>query len=77
MVHTVSQILTMVTLVAAGRGIAFVPETAKLLGVEGVAFLPLDGICGGRRGVARDLEPGCPESALAKLAQIVRGAMQA
>ncbi|GAA4612002.1 LysR substrate-binding domain-containing protein [Actinoallomurus liliacearum] len=40
-VHSVSQILTMVWLVAAGRGIAFVPEAAARLGVEGVAYLPL------------------------------------
>lgn len=39
--HTVSQILTMVALVSAGRGIAFVPESAKLLGVEGVSYLRL------------------------------------
>ncbi|WP_113718955.1 LysR family transcriptional regulator [Arthrobacter dokdonensis] len=40
-VYSVSQILTMVSLVAAKRGIAFVPEAAKKLGVEGVVFLPL------------------------------------
>ncbi|WP_313811376.1 LysR family transcriptional regulator [Glutamicibacter sp.] len=41
--HTVSQILTMISLVAAGRGIAFVPESAKVLGVEGVSYLRLSG----------------------------------
>jgi DNA-binding transcriptional LysR family regulator len=40
-VHTVSQVLTMVALVAAGRGVAFVPESASLLGVEGVSYLRL------------------------------------
>lgn len=40
-VHTVSQILTMVSLVAARRGLAFVPHSATLLGVKGVEFLPL------------------------------------
>lgn len=40
-VHTVSQILTMIGLVAAGRGIAFVPESAQLLGLEGVSYLHL------------------------------------
>ncbi|WP_323960098.1 LysR family transcriptional regulator [Arthrobacter sp. JZ12] len=40
-VHTVSQILTMVALVAAGRGVAFVPESAKLLGMAGVSYLRL------------------------------------
>lgn len=39
--HTVSQILTMIALVSAGRGIAFVPESAKLLGVNGVTYLRL------------------------------------
>ncbi|MDV8147868.1 LysR family transcriptional regulator [Arthrobacter sp. B10-11] len=41
-VHTVSQILTMVSLVAAKRGVAFVPHSATLLGVHGVEFLPLE-----------------------------------
>ncbi|WP_460691230.1 LysR substrate-binding domain-containing protein [Nesterenkonia suensis] len=40
-VHTVSQILTMVSLVAARRGVAFVPESAQRLGVPGVRHLPL------------------------------------
>jgi DNA-binding transcriptional LysR family regulator len=40
-VHTVSQILTMVSLVAANRGLAFVPHSATLLGIKGVEFLPL------------------------------------
>lgn len=40
-VHTVSQILTMVSLVAAKRGVAFVPHSATALGVQGVEYLPL------------------------------------
>jgi DNA-binding transcriptional LysR family regulator len=40
-VHTVSQVLTMLWLVAAGRGIAFVPESASRLSIEGVGFVPL------------------------------------
>jgi len=43
-VHTVSQILTMVALVAAGRGVAFVPESARMLAIDGVSFLHLAGI---------------------------------
>ncbi|UYQ76995.1 LysR family transcriptional regulator [Glutamicibacter sp. JL.03c] len=39
--HTVSQILTMISLVAAGHGVAFVPESAKVLGVQGVRYLRL------------------------------------
>lgn len=40
-VHTVSQILTMVSLVGAGRGVAFVPESAARLGIAGVTHLEL------------------------------------
>ncbi|MFB0835819.1 LysR family transcriptional regulator [Arthrobacter halodurans] len=43
-VHTVSQILTMVALVSAGRGVAFVPESARMLGIDGVSYLRLDGV---------------------------------
>lgn len=41
-VHTVSQVLTMLWLVAAGRGIAFVPASAARLPIEGVSFVRLD-----------------------------------
>lgn len=41
-VHVVSQIPTMCSLVAAGRGVAFVPESARLLGLPGVTFVELD-----------------------------------
>jgi DNA-binding transcriptional LysR family regulator len=41
-VHTVSQLLTMVSLVSAGRGLAFVPESATRLGIDGVEYLSLD-----------------------------------
>ncbi|OLF09938.1 LysR substrate-binding domain-containing protein [Actinophytocola xanthii] len=40
-VHTVSQVLTMLWLVAAGRGIAFVPGSAARLPIEGVRFARL------------------------------------
>jgi DNA-binding transcriptional LysR family regulator len=43
-VHTVSQVLTMLCLVAGGRGIAFVPATSSRLGIAGVQFLPLAGL---------------------------------
>jgi DNA-binding transcriptional LysR family regulator len=39
--HTVSQVLTMVCLVAANKGLAIVPESAAVLGIEGVDYLPL------------------------------------
>jgi DNA-binding transcriptional LysR family regulator len=40
-VHVVSQIVTMVSLVAAKRGVAFVPGSAVQLGIQGVQYLPL------------------------------------
>lgn len=40
-VHTLGQITTMVALVRAHRGVAFVPSSARMLGVDGVRFLPL------------------------------------
>ena len=40
-VHTVSQVLTMLWLVAAGRGIAFVPASAARLPIDGVGFTRL------------------------------------
>jgi DNA-binding transcriptional LysR family regulator len=40
-VHSVSQVLTMLWLVSAGRGVAFVPASAMLLHVPNVAFVPL------------------------------------
>src|SRR3954447_22614196 len=40
-VHTVSQVLTMLWLVAAGRGVAFVPASAARAPVGGVEFVPL------------------------------------
>lgn len=39
--HTVTQIVTMVSLVAAGRGIAIVPESAMMLGLPGVTYVPV------------------------------------
>ena len=41
-VHTVSQVLTMLWLVAAGRGVAFVPSSAARLPIEGVGFVRLE-----------------------------------
>lgn len=43
-VHSVSQVMTMLWLVASGRGIAFVPQSAARLGVPGVEFLTLVGL---------------------------------
>ncbi len=43
-VHTVSQILTMIWLVAGRRGVAFVPESTQGLHIEGVTYLSLWGV---------------------------------
>ena len=40
--HTVTQLLTMILLVGAERGVALVPASAHLLGVAGVRFVPLE-----------------------------------
>ncbi|WP_430790737.1 LysR family transcriptional regulator [Actinoplanes sp. G11-F43] len=40
--HTVSQVITMLWLVSAGRGVAFVPESARLVGIPEVIYLRLD-----------------------------------
>ncbi|MFF5075484.1 LysR family transcriptional regulator [Actinoplanes sp. NPDC000266] len=40
-VHSVSQIMTMLWLVSAGRGVAFVPASATLAGIPQVDFVPL------------------------------------
>lgn len=43
-VHSVSQVLTMLWLVAAGRGVAFVPASATRLGIEGVSYREIEGL---------------------------------
>lgn len=40
--HTVSQIVTMVSLVGTGHGIALVPESAAMLGFRGVVYAPIE-----------------------------------
>ncbi|MEV6560760.1 LysR family transcriptional regulator [Nocardia sp. NPDC051756] len=42
--HELTQVHTMLALVAAGRGLALVPETASHLHPDGVRFRPLDGV---------------------------------
>jgi DNA-binding transcriptional LysR family regulator len=43
-VHTVSQVLTMLWLVAGGRGIAFVPASSSRLGIPGVTLRSIEGL---------------------------------
>ncbi|MGJ6965973.1 LysR family transcriptional regulator [Streptosporangium sp. G11] len=40
-IHSVSQVLTMLWLVSAGRGVAFVPASTALLHIPNVAYVPL------------------------------------
>ncbi|MFF3437966.1 LysR family transcriptional regulator [Streptosporangium sp. NPDC002721] len=40
-IHSVSQVLTMLWLVSAGRGVAFVPASAALLHIPDVAYVPI------------------------------------
>ncbi|MGH7751292.1 MAG: LysR substrate-binding domain-containing protein, partial [Gemmatimonadales bacterium] len=54
----VQQILTVVLLVAAGRGVALVPASARSLGVQGVAYCDL--VDGGSESVAEAEVPGLP-----------------
>ncbi|HET6258445.1 MAG TPA: hypothetical protein VFE39_07325 [Pseudonocardia sp.] len=59
--NTVSQILTMVRLVAARRGIAFVPASTRGLGIAGVEYLELSGLADARGGAAPALDEGLPQ----------------
>ena len=43
-VHTVSQVLTMLWLVAGGRGIAFVPASSNRLAIAGVTLRSIEGL---------------------------------
>jgi DNA-binding transcriptional LysR family regulator len=43
-VHTVSQVLTMLWLVAGGRGIAFVPASSSRLAISGVTLRSIEGL---------------------------------
>ena len=42
--HTVTQIQTMISLVAAGRGVALVPRSAAFLGIAGVEYTQVAGL---------------------------------
>lgn len=76
-VHSVSQILTMITLVAAGRGIAFVPESAKLLGVQGVSYHRLEDLTPDTVELHAIWNRSSKNPALTKLAQNVRDSLLA
>jgi DNA-binding transcriptional LysR family regulator len=54
----VQQVLTVVLLVAAGRGVALVPASARTLRVEGVSYCDL--VDGGSESVAGAKVPGLP-----------------
>lgn len=71
-VHSVSQVLTMVALVAAGRGVAFVPESARLLGIGGVSYLRLAGASTDVVELHAIWARGTNNPALARLLQVLR-----
>jgi DNA-binding transcriptional LysR family regulator len=71
-VHSVSQVLTMVALVAAGRGVAFVPESAQLLGIGGVSYLRLAGASVDVVELHAIWARGSGNPALARLLQVLR-----
>lgn len=73
--HTVSQILTMVALVSAGRGIAIVPESAKLLGVHGVSYLRLGDVTDDPVQLHAIWSKTSRNPALGRLVDIVRGSL--
>lgn len=75
--HTVSQILTMIALVAAGRGIAFVPESAQLLGVDGVEYHRLAQVTDDPVELHAIWSRTSRNPALGRLVEIVRGAAHA
>ncbi|MCW4465662.1 LysR family transcriptional regulator [Glutamicibacter sp. MNS18] len=74
-VHSVSQILTMIALVSAGRGIAFVPESARLLGVDGVGYLRISDVVDDPVQLHAIWNRGSRNPALGKLLAIVRESM--
>lgn len=75
--HTVSQILTMIALVSAGRGIAFVPESAKLLGVNGVTYLRLSEVSDDPVQLHAIWSKASRNPALERLVSIVRHTLHA
>ncbi|MGZ2223697.1 LysR family transcriptional regulator [Glutamicibacter arilaitensis] len=75
--HTVSQVLTMIALVSAGRGIAFVPESAKLLGVGGVSYLRLGEVADDPVQLHAIWSKSSRNPALERVVSIVRHALHA
>lgn len=71
-VHTVGQVVTMVALVAAGRGVAFVPESARLLGIAGVSFLRLASSSSGAVELHAIWNRDSPNPALHRMLELVR-----
>ena len=75
-IHTVSQVLTMVALVAAGRGVAFVPESARLLRLEGVAYLELADVLPDAVELHAIWSRDATNPALARLLEVLPAAMR-
>jgi DNA-binding transcriptional LysR family regulator len=62
----------MVALVAARRGVAFVPESAQLLGIGGVSYLRLAGASTDVVELHAIWARGAGNPALARLLQVLR-----
>lgn len=70
--HSLSQILTIVNLVAAGRGIAVVSESASSLRVDGVSFIPLSDVPDDVVELHAIWNPGSRNPALRQVIDLVR-----
>jgi DNA-binding transcriptional LysR family regulator len=71
-VHSLSQILTIVNLVAAGRGIAIVSESAAHLRLDGVVYVPLSDVPDGAVELHAIWSPDSRNPALRKVIELVR-----
>ena len=70
--HSLSQILTIVNLVAAGRGIAVVSESAAHLRLDGVVYVPLVDVPDGAVELHAIWNPDSRNPALRKVIELVR-----
>lgn len=70
--HSLSQILTIVNLVAAGRGIAIVSESAAHLRLDGVVYVPLSDVPDGAVELHAIWNPDSRNPALRKVIELVR-----
>lgn len=70
--HSLSQILTIINLVAAGRGIAIVSESASSLRVDGVSYVPLSDVPDGVVELHAIWNPASRNPALQNVIELVK-----